>query len=118
MADLNAAVTSQNAEAAATLASLNASVWAQQKRIDAAAAAQEKTDAKALDDIGRLRGELRAARLGACAAEAGGRGAVVVAPQVQPAPVPAIVREVEPKPPGYFQSRRLQRMTTLWRPTD
>lgn len=74
LADLNTAVTRQKAEAAATLASLNASVLAQQKRIDAAAAAQEKTDAKALDDIGRLRGELRAARLRAGGAEAGGRG--------------------------------------------
>ena len=71
---VNAAVKRQNAEAAATLASLNASVLAQQKRIDAAAAAQETTDAKALDDIGRLRGQLRAARLRAGAAEAGGGG--------------------------------------------
>lgn len=45
-------------------------------------------------------------------------GAVVVAPQVQPAPVPVIVREVEPKPPGYFQTRRLQRMTTPTKPTE
>ncbi|WP_155947201.1 hypothetical protein [Pseudacidovorax intermedius] len=74
LAELNGAVTRQKAEAAATLASLNASVLAQQKRIDAAAAAQEKTDAKNLDDISRLRVELRAARLRAGAGEAGGRG--------------------------------------------
>lgn len=74
LTDLNAAVTRQKAQAAATLASLNASVLAQQKRIDAAAAAQEKTDAKALDDIGRLRGELHVARLRAGAAEASRRG--------------------------------------------
>lgn len=45
-------------------------------------------------------------------------GAVVVAPQVQPAPLPAIVREVEPKPPGYFQTRKLQRMMTPMKLTE
>lgn len=74
LADLTTAVKRQREEAAATLASLNASVLAQQKRIDAAAAAQEKTDAKALDDIGRLRGKLRVARLRGNAFEAGGSG--------------------------------------------
>ncbi|MET3512721.1 hypothetical protein ABIC63_000486 [Pseudacidovorax sp. 1753] len=71
---VNAAVRRQSAEAAATLASLNASVLAQQKRIDAAAAAQEKTDATNGATVEHLREQLRAARLRAGAAEAGGRG--------------------------------------------
>lgn len=37
-------------------------------------------------------------------------GVVVVAPQAKPAPVPTLVQQVEPLPPGYFQTRRLQRM--------
>jgi len=45
-------------------------------------------------------------------------GAVVVAPQARPAPVPTIVQEVEPLPLGYFQTRRLQRMKTPTSPTE
>ncbi|MET3514373.1 hypothetical protein ABIC63_002145 [Pseudacidovorax sp. 1753] len=74
LAELNGAVTRQKAEAAATLASLNASVLAQQKRIDAAAAAQEKTDATNGSTVEHLREQLRAARLRAGTAEAGGCG--------------------------------------------
>lgn len=45
------------------------------------------------------------------------RPQVTVAPVVQPdkvkvGPMPAVVAETEPKPPGYFQQRRLDRETT------
>ncbi len=45
-------------------------------------------------------------------------GLVVVAPQVKQPPVPEIVLQVEPKPLGYFQTRRLQQTTTPTRPTE
>lgn len=70
---LRAAIKAQKAEAAATLRTLNASVLAQQKRIDAAHAAQEKTDAQNLATVDALRDQLRRERLQR-AAEAAGRG--------------------------------------------
>ncbi|RST54094.1 hypothetical protein [Variovorax sp. DXTD-1] len=60
---LSAAVTAQKAEAAATLRTLQASVLAQQKRIDEAHAAQEKTDATNLSTLAELRDRLRRERL-------------------------------------------------------
>lgn len=71
-------VEAQKAEARAKLAALNASVLAQQKRIDAAHAAQEKTDATNLATIADLRDRLRRERLQRSAEDArrgGGGGA-------------------------------------------
>ncbi|WP_225784642.1 hypothetical protein [Xenophilus sp. Marseille-Q4582] len=70
---LRGAIDAQKAEAAATLRTLNASVLAQQKRIDAAHAAQEKNDAQNLATVGALRDQLRRERMQR-GAEAAGRG--------------------------------------------
>lgn len=71
---LASAIEAQKAQAAAMLRTLNASVLAQQKRIDAAHAAQEKTDAQNLATVAGLRDQLRRERLQRAAAEAAGRG--------------------------------------------
>lgn len=60
---LAANVTAQKAEAAATLRTLQASVQAQQKRIDEAYLAQEKSDATNLATVADLRDRLRRERL-------------------------------------------------------
>lgn len=70
---LASAIEAQKAQAAATLRTLNASVLAQQKRIDAAHAVQEKIDAENLSTVAGLRDQLRRERLQR-AAEAAGRG--------------------------------------------
>lgn len=70
---LASAIEAQKAQAAATLRTLHASVLAQQKRIDAAHAAQEKTDAQNLSTVAGLRDQLRRERLQR-ATEAAGRG--------------------------------------------
>jgi septal ring factor EnvC (AmiA/AmiB activator) len=70
---LAAAVERQKAEAREQLAALTASVLAQQKRIDAAHAAQEKTDATNVSTIAGLRDRLRRERMQR-AAEVAGRG--------------------------------------------
>lgn len=70
---LASAIEAQKAQAAATLRTLNASVLAQQKRIDAAHAAQEKTDVQNLSTVAGLRDQLRRERLQR-AAETAGRG--------------------------------------------
>ena len=44
-------------------------------------------------------------------------GAVVVAPQVVQPPVPALVLEMEPLAPGYFQRRLMERRTKKTTPT-
>lgn len=71
---LRGAIDAQKAEAASTLASLNASVRAQQQRIDAAHAAQEVNDAQNLALVDGLRADLRRERLRRAADEATGRG--------------------------------------------
>lgn len=58
---LAADVTAQKAEAAATLRTLQASVLAQQKRIDEVHVAQEKTDATKLATVADLRERLQRA---------------------------------------------------------
>lgn len=70
---LGADVVKQKAEAAAELRTANASVLAQQKRLDAAAATQKVTDEKAAAVVDSLRTDLRAARLRAGALEAAAR---------------------------------------------
>ena len=44
-------------------------------------------------------------------------GAVVVAPQVRPAPVPTLVQQVEPMPVNYFQLRLMERRKKKMTPT-
>ena len=43
------------------------------------------------------------ALLAGCAIRSPDVGAVVQAPRVQLPPVPAVVQQTQPKPPGYFQ---------------
>lgn len=73
---LAAAVTAQKAEAAATLRTMQATVLAQQKRIDEAYLAQEKTDATNLATVAALHYRLRRERLQRAAEDArrGGSG--------------------------------------------
>lgn len=77
--DLSAAVDKQKSEAAATLRTLNASVVAQQKIIDARYAQGEKTDAQNTQTIDGFRADLRrlrdAARRVLDAADSTGGGA-------------------------------------------
>ena len=70
---LASAIDAQKAQAAATMRALNASMLAQQARIDAAHAAQEKTDAQNMSTVAGLRDQLRRERLQR-AAEAARRG--------------------------------------------
>lgn len=70
---LRAAIKAQKAEASATFAALKAEAEAKQKQLDAAHAAQEKTDAQNLATVGALRDQLRRERLQRDA-EAAGRG--------------------------------------------